>query len=98
LRTELFLPQNSYVNILTSSIREHNCIWRSTFKEVIKIKQGFSSGSAGKESTCNAGDTGDVVSIPWRRKWQLTPVFLSAESQGQRTWLATVRGVAKSRT
>ena len=22
--------------------------------------------------------------IPWRREWQLTPVFLSGESQGQR--------------
>ena len=25
---------------------------------------GFSGGSVGKESTCNAGDTGDVGSIP----------------------------------
>ena len=31
---------------------------------MITIKQGFPGGSAGKESACNAGDTGDVVSIP----------------------------------
>ena len=26
-----------------------------------------------------------VVKIPWRRKWQPTPVFLPEESQGQRS-------------
>ena len=46
-----------------------------------------------KESTCNAGDAGDMgsmsgwfnVSIPWRRAWQPTPVFLPEESHGQRS-------------
>ena len=39
----------------------------------------------------NAGDVRDVGSIPqvgkfpWRRKWNLTPVFLPGESQGQRS-------------
>ena len=33
--------------------------------------------------------------IPWKRKWQSTPVFLPEESHGQRTWQATVHGVAK---
>ena len=32
----------------------------------------------------------------WRRTWQPTPVFLPAESQGQRTWWAAVYGVAQS--
>ena len=33
-----------------------------------KGENGVSSGSAGKESTCNAGDTGDTGSIPgWGR-------------------------------
>ena len=31
--------------------------------------------------------------MPWRRKWQPTPVFLSGEFHG--TWQATVHGVAK---
>ena len=31
--------------------------------------------------------------IPWRRKWQPTPVFLPGESHGQRN--ATVQGVAR---
>ena len=32
--------------------------------------------------------------IPWRRKWQPTPVFLPGESHGQRN--ATVQWVARS--
>ena len=36
--------------------------------------------------------------IPWRRKWQPTPVLLPGKSHGQRTWQATVPGVAKSQT
>ena len=44
--------------------------------------QGFPGGSVIKNLPANAGDTGDVGSIPgsgrfpWRRKWQPTPVFL----------------------
>ena len=34
----------------------------------------------------------------WRRKWQPTPVFLPGESQGQRSLLAAVYGVAQSWT
>ena len=51
----------------------------------------FSDGSAGKESFCNAGDTGDSRLIPGsvrsrgRGKWQPTPVFLPGESHGQRS-------------
>ena len=35
-------------------------------------------------------NAGDIVfpwvrKIPWRRAWQLTPVFLSGESHGQRS-------------
>ena len=49
---------------------------------------GFPNGSAGKESTCNAGNSGDtglwVGKIPWRRKWQPTPVFLPGKFYGQR--------------
>ena len=35
--------------------------------------------------------------IPWRRKQQLTPVFLPGEFHGG-AWLATVRGVAELNT
>ena len=35
--------------------------------------------------------------IRWRRKWQPTPVFLPAESHGQRSLVGTVHGVTKVR-
>ena len=38
------------------------------------------------------------VRWPWRRAWQPTPVFLPEESHGQRSWRATVHGVAKGQT
>ena len=37
-----------------------------------------------------------VGKIPWRRKWQPTPVFWPGKSHRQRAWQATVHGVAKS--
>ena len=50
-----------------------------------------------------------VGKIPWRRKWQATPVFLPGEFHGENSilayriptrgaWRATVYGVAKSQT
>jgi len=43
-----------------------------------------------KNPPANAGDIGDgfnpwVRKIPWRRKWQHTPVFLPGASHGQRS-------------
>ena len=49
---------------------------------------GFPGRSDSKESACNAGDTGTIPwvgKIPWRKAWQLTPVFLPTESHGQRS-------------
>jgi len=38
-----------------------------------------------------------VRKIPWRRKWQPTPVFLLGNPMDRGAWWATVHGVAKSR-
>ena len=55
-----------------------------------------------KESACQSRRQGFdpwVEKIPWRRKWQPTPVFLPEKSHGQRSLVGyTVHGVAKSRT
>ena len=63
---------------------------------------GFSGGSDGKESSCNAGDPGFnpwVGKIPWRRNWQPTLVSLPGELHGQRSLMGyTVHGVSKSQT
>ena len=48
-------------------------------------------GASGKEPTCQCrrckrcGFDPWVRKIPWRRKWQPTPVFLSGKSHGQRS-------------
>ena len=39
-----------------------------------------------------------VGTIPWRRKWQPTPVFLPGRFHGLRSLMAIVHGVAKSWT
>ena len=60
------------------------------YKQIISIFKGFPNGSAGKETACNAGDTGNrrfdplVRKIPWRKKWQATLVFFPEISHGQR--------------
>ena len=57
-------------------------------------KQRVPGGSDGKESIClQCGRPGfnlGVGKIPWRRKWQPTPVFSPGESHGQRRLAATV--------
>ena len=46
---------------------------------------------SGKESPANAGNAGDASSIPWvgkipwRKKWQPTPVFLPGKFHRQRS-------------
>ena len=51
---------------------------------------GFLSGTSGKEPACQQrrykrhGFDPWVGKIPWRRKWQLTPVFEPGEFQRQR--------------
>ena len=39
-----------------------------------------------------------VQKIPWRRKWQPTPVFLLENPKDRGVWWATVHGVARSWT
>ena len=57
--------------------------------------KGFPGGSVVKESLCRYRRCEFdpwVRKIPWRRKWQPTPVFLSGKSRGQRSLAATVHG------
>ena len=66
---------------------------------------GLPDGSVGKESACNAEDSGDPGSIPGSgqfprgRKWQPTPVFLPGEFHGQRSLVGySPRGCQESDT
>ena len=55
------------------------------------VKKSFPGGSRSKESTCQCrrqhkcGFNLWVGKIPWRKKWQPTPVFLPGEFHGQRS-------------
>ena len=65
---------------------------------------GFPGGASGKESACKCRIgrryefSPQVGKIPWRRKWQPTPVFVPGELHGQRSLVATVHRVTESRT
>ena len=65
-------------------------------------KRDFLDGS-GKESTCNVGDTGDAVSIPWsgrspRGGYDNPLQYSCLDPMDRGAWWATVHGVAKSQT
>ena len=58
--------------------------WADTWEPLL----GFPGGSVVKNLPANAGDASSnpwVGKIPWRRKWQPTPIFLPGESHGQRS-------------
>ena len=66
---------------------------------------GFPGGSDGKESAYQGrrckrrGFDSWVRKIPWRRKWQSTPVFLPGRSHGQRSLVGySPRGHKESNT
>ena len=69
-------------------------IWQRTFIQCISrssiINNGLPRWLSGKDSACQCrrrrrwGFNPWVGKIPWRRKWQPTPVFLPRESHGQR--------------
>ena len=54
-------------------------------------RMGFPGGVHGEEPACQCRDAKRRVfdpwvgKIPWRRKWQPTPVFFPGESHGQRS-------------
>ena len=58
---------------------------------LISLMSVFSGGSSGKESACQCRSHRRcrfdlwVRKIPWRRKWQPTPVFLPGKSHRQRS-------------
>ena len=55
---------------------------------LFQLASGFPGGAVVKNLPAHAGDVGSVLGlkkIPWRRKWQLTPVFLPGKSHGERS-------------
>ena len=70
---------------------------RGVFMSSMCYGAGFPGGSEVKASACNAGDLDSVGRIPWRRKWQPTPVFLPEKSHGRRSLVGySSRGLNES--
>ena len=75
-------------------IIRHTSRFSLDFLNCTTIALCFPGGSVSKEFICNAGkhlqcwrpgfDPG-IRKIPWRRKWQSTPLFLPGKSHGQRS-------------
>ena len=74
---------------------------------MISFEWGFPGCSVVKDPSANAEDVGSTLiwvrKIPWRRKWQPTPVFFPGKSYGQRSLVdyslwTIVHKVAKSQT
>ena len=71
---------------------------RGSIQELILSNNwcGFPGGSDCKEIRLQCGRPGFdpwVGKIPWRRKWQPTPVFLPGESHGRRSLVGYVIGM-----
>ena len=66
--------------------------------EVLRHKCGLPKWFSSKESAFQCRRCGFnpwVMKIPWRSKWQPTPVFLPGKSHGRGVWWDIVHEVAK---
>ena len=89
---ESLLPDLQMATFLLSfkEERERALLSSSSYKDTNPICE-YLTGSDGKKSACQCRTYKRprfnpwVRKIPWRRKWQPTPVFLPAEYHGQRS-------------
>ena len=84
----VFLPEDIF-SVMRTCI--HSTAIPQEMREYIGYMQGLPRWLSGKESSCQYGRCRRrrfnlwVGKIPWRRKWQPTPIFLPGESHGQRS-------------
>ena len=82
----LFLHKRRKIILYDQNVWKEVCIVLS--KESLRRPSGLSWWLSGKESACHCRKhkfDSWVRKIPWRRKWQPTPVFLPGKSHGQRS-------------
>ena len=95
-------PGSSIYNVLLQlSSVEYSSFMRWNLLIIETLEE--TDGSSGKEPTCQCRRHRCVFDpwvgkIPWRRKWQPTPVFLLGESHGQRSLVGYSPWVTKSQT
>ena len=84
-------------------LNQSSCTFNNFTGRLFK-ETGFPGGASGKEPDCHhsrhkwPGFDPWVRRIPWRRKWQSSPVFLPGESHGLRSLAGYGAWVAKSWT
>ena len=94
-RLPLLLPEIQQYFLVINNSQFVVCLWflePSNFfgkkiDEFYRYFEGFPGGSGGKASAYNVGDLGShpwFGKIPWRRKWQPTPVLLPVTSHRER--------------
>ena len=77
------LSPNYTTKVLYSTGRWKFLLAQRAMFPPLLVPLGFAGGSVGKESVCNVGDIGSILRLrrsPWRRKWQLAPIFLPGKS------------------
>ena len=99
LSTVVFKEQNSLM-----LIKSNLSIFLLSIVSVSTSQRGFPCGSVGKESACNAGNTGDTGSVSG---WERSPGEENGNAlqhsclenpMDRGAWRTTVHGVAKSQT
>ena len=91
LQSKLREPGISQVTSWQKPVLELSLFHRNHISIYICRYMGFPDGASSKEPTCQCrrckgcGFDPWVETMPWRRAWQPTPVFLPGESRGQRS-------------
>ena len=97
-------PKSEYTYVLSQSTLPTALNGMPTFRPVLYVIDGFPWWLSGKESICNAGDTGDMGLLPgWGSfpgERHGTPLQYSCleNPMDREAWWATVHRVAKNRT
>ena len=87
------------ISLLIDNVELGGWLQEGRNKQYLMQGIDFPGGLDGKASAYNVGDLGSIPGkIPWRRKWQPTPVFLPGKSHGQRGLVGYSPWVTKSWT
>ena len=97
------MATGSYLSVITLNVNGLNApTKRQRLAEWIQKQDPYKRrGTVVENLSAKAGDARDakfnpwIGKIPWRRKWQPTPVFLPGESHGQMSLVGYSPGICK---
>ena len=88
MRAYQFIPSFSYFD------RWQRALLKLDFMDIYCVYWGFQYTCQYRRCRRHGFDPWAGM-IPWRKKWQPTPIFLPGKFHGRGAWLATVHGVTK---